>query len=131
LTSLTRTLLTAIFLTLFSQTARAEKAVYFCTVKNIVMIDDHNLRVYESPLYKQREPKRFRMVVDAEEKQVSFKGDELNNDRLNISEFWSKDSWEAKGDPDEQEIAKFDVGILYYIDISTGPYVLTADCEDF
>jgi hypothetical protein len=48
---MTRTLLTAIFLTLFSQTASAN-TVFYCTGTNLVKVEDHKLEKFKTQNFK-------------------------------------------------------------------------------
>jgi hypothetical protein len=83
---MTRTLLTAIFLTLFSQTAGA-KTVYYCTGTQFTEIKANKLENYE--------PQNFKFSVD--QKGVNFGSDGFFAGSKMLIEMWVSESiWKAR-----------------------------------
>jgi hypothetical protein len=82
---MTRTLLTALFLTLFSQTAWAE-TVFYCTETVSVDINNHELTQYK--------PQNFKFKITGRE--VTFgSGGYFDNVTKNITTYHNENNWAA------------------------------------
>ena len=114
-----RTLLTAILITLFSQTAWAE-VVYFCNVNQHITIDGQKLDRYK--------PHRFKMMVSARDKKVKFAGGALDKMSFEFKNFWKKNDWYAKG---SYAIIQFEGRRFEYVSITSDITAFSAECDTF
>ena len=120
---MTRTLLTALFVTLFTQTAWA-KNVYYCNGSHFTEFKGGKLENYK--------PENFKFSVDQKRLIFGAKGffDELE---LKIVNWSKKDSWQASNDV---TIVTFNEG--QFVSATSGTdlkgvigILIAADCDEF
>jgi hypothetical protein len=115
---LARTLLTAIFLNLFSQMAWAD-VVYQCSSKQFVVLEKGKLE--------RREPKRFELVVDDKRKKIQFKDFEMPQS-FSIGYFVDENWWWGG---DEISNFVFKDGWLHGALANTWAISFSAECDKF
>lgn len=117
---MTRTLLTAIFLTLFSQAAWAE-AVFYCSSEQIIKIENDKAERYQN--------ENFKLAVVDNSEIITFRGGPFNLKSFNIHYAADENWWDAGS---EKTTFSLRDGRLYgAITHSRSMLVISAKCDKF
>jgi len=121
---MTRTLFTAIFLTLFSQTAWAE-VVFYCTGTNFIQIENHKPTTYIN--------EKFKFSID--EKRILYGSNHkfLKNMKMAVTYWKDENNWAVSA---ADHITRFKDGVYSFksgfaIKNDVQTTVITAKCDKF